>query len=100
MKYNDLEDLVYRLQLTYDEIIILLDSKDSPTKRKRYSLNPGIYEVVDLNSTLKYVQPDNVKVSVTIDDVRLKSNLKNYQTLIFTEKSLFHAILGITRSRS
>ena len=41
-----------------------------------------------------------MKVSVTIDDIRLKSNLKINQTLIFTEKSFFCAILGFTRSRS
>ena len=28
-------------------------------------------------------------MSITIDDVRLKSNLKTNQTLSFTEKSLF-----------
>ena len=48
-KYNDLEDLVYRMQLTYDEIIDFLDMKYIPTKRTGYSLNPGIYELVDLN---------------------------------------------------
>ena len=46
-KYNDLEDLVYRFQLTYDENIIRLDLKDIPTKRRGFSLNPGIYEVVE-----------------------------------------------------
>ena len=76
VKYNDLEDLVYRVQLTYDEIIDILDLKYIPTKRTGYSLNPVIYEVFDLNNTLKHILPDNVKVSVTIDDVRLKSNLK------------------------
>ena len=74
VKYNDLEDLVYRMQLTYDEIVDVLDLNYISTKRTGYSLNPGIYEVVDLNNTLKYNLPDNVKVSVTIDDVRLKSN--------------------------
>ena len=74
-KYNDLEDLVCRFQLTYDEIIDILDLKNIPTKRTGYSLNPGIYEVADLNNTLKYTLTDNVKVSVRIDDVRLKSNL-------------------------
>ena len=89
--------MVYRLQLTYDEIIDILDSKYIPTKRTGYSLNPGFYEVVDLNNTLKYILPDNVKVSVTIDDVRLKSNIKTNQILIFTEKSFF-TFLGFTRS--
>ena len=100
VKYNDLADLVYRMQLTYDEIIDVLDLKYIPTKRIGYSLNPGIYEIVDLNNTLIHILPDNVKVNVTIDDIRLKSNLKINQTLIFTEKSMFTTILGFTQSRS
>ena len=98
VKYNDLEDLVYRMQLTYNEIIDFLDLNYVATKRTGYSLNPGIYEVVDLNNTLKYILPDNVKINVTIDDIRLKSNLKLNQTLLFTEKSLFYTILGFTQS--
>ena len=99
-KYKDLRDLVYRMQLTYDEIIDVLDLKYIPTKRTGYSLNPGIYEIVDLNNTLNHILPDNVKVSVTIDDIKLKSNLKINQTLIFTEKSFFYTILGFTESKS
>ena len=53
VKYNDPEDLVYRMQLTYDEIIDILDLKYIPTKRTCYSLNPGIYEVIDLKNILK-----------------------------------------------
>ena len=74
VKYNDLKDLVYKMRLSYDEIMDILDLKYIPTKRTGYSLNPGIYEVDGLNNTLKYVLPDNVKVSLTIDDIRLKSN--------------------------
>ena len=93
-KFNDLEDLVYRFQLTYDEIMDILDLKYIPTKRTGYSLNPGIYEVIDLNKALKYILPTNVKVNITIDDIRLKSNLKTNQTLLFTNKSFFYTILG------
>ena len=100
VKYNHIEDLVYRMQLTYGETIDILDLKKFPTKKTRYSINPGIYEVIDLNNTLKNILPDNVKVNVTIDDVRLKSNLKVDQTLKFTGKSFFYTILGFTRSRS
>ena len=89
VKHNDLEDLVYRFQLTYDGIIDKLDLKYTPTKRTGQFFNPGIYELVDLNSTVKYILTDDVKVSVTIDDVRLKSNLKISQTLIFTRKCFF-----------
>ena len=44
-KYNDLEDMVCRFQLTYDEIIDLLDLKYIPTKRKGHSINRGIYDL-------------------------------------------------------
>ena len=89
VKYNDLRDLIYRTRLSYDETIDILDLEYIPTKRIGYSLNQGIYEVVDLNNTLKFILPDNVKVSITIDDIRLKSIIKINQTLIFTEKSFF-----------
>ena len=100
VKYNDLEDLVYRMRLSYDEIMDIIDLKYISTKRAGYSLNPGIYEVIELNNTLKHILPDNVKINITIDDIRLKSNLKTNQTLIFTERSFFYSILGFTQSRS
>ena len=88
------------MRLSYNEIMNILDLKYNPTKKTGYSLDPGIYEVVDLNNTLKYILPNNVKVNITIDDIRLKSNLKTNQTLIFTERSFFYTILGFTQSRS
>ena len=86
------------MQLTYDEIIDILDLKNIPTRRTDCSLNPGIFEVIDLNTSLKYILPDNIKVNITKDDIRLKSNLKNNQTLIFTNKSIFYTIIGFTQS--
>ena len=86
------------MQLTYDEIMDILDLKHIPAKRTGYSLNPGIYEVIDFNNTLKYILPDTVKVNITIDDIRLKSNLKLNQTLLFTNKSFLYTILGFTQS--
>ena len=100
VRYTDIEDLVYRMQLTYDEVIDVLDLKYISTERRGCSLNPGIYEVIDLNNTLYHILPDNVKVFITINDIRLKSNLKINQNLIFTEKSFFYTILGFTQSRS
>ena len=98
VKYNDLEDLVYRRQLSYDGVIDNLDLKVIPTKKIGYSSNPGIYEVIDLNNTLKYILPNTVKVNIIIDDIRLKSNLEDNQTLKFTNKSFFYTILGFTQS--
>ena len=89
VKYNDLKDLVYRMQLTYNEIIDKLDLEYIPSKRIGHSLSLSIYEVELLNNTLKHILPDNVKVSVTIDNIKLKSKSKINQTLIFTENSFF-----------
>ena len=96
VKYDDLEGLVYRFQLFYDEILVKSDLKYIPTKRTGYSLNSGIYEVIVLNKTLKFILHGNLKVNVTNDDVRLEFNLKINQTLIFTEKSFFDTIFGFT----
>ena len=60
--------MVYRFQLTYDEIVNILDLKYIPTKRIGYSVKPNIYQISDINETLKYILPDNVKKSVTIDE--------------------------------
>ena len=100
VKYNDLEDLVYRFRLTYDEIIDILDLKYIPTKRKGYSIEPKIYNVVDLNKTLKNILPNNVKIDINIDERKCKTDLKINQTLIFTNNSFFYTILGFTQSHS
>ena len=51
---------------------------------------------------LKSLLPKEVKLDISTDDVRLKSNINNNQTLIFTKKSFFVqcSILGFTRSHS
>ena len=67
----------------------ILDLNYISTKRTEYSLNPGIYEVIDIYNTLKHILPNNVKVNITIDNIKLKSNLKINQTLIFTENLSF-----------
>ena len=53
VKYNDPEDMVYRLQLNYDEIIKILNFKYVPTKRIGDSLKPDIYQINDINKTPK-----------------------------------------------
>ena len=99
-KYNDLEDLVYRMRLSYDEIMDILDFKYIPTKRTGYSIEPNIYNVVDLNEILKNILPDNVKIDITIDERKYKTDLNTNQTLLFTKKSFFYTILGFSQSRS
>ena len=95
--YHDVEDLVYRMQLTYDEIMDILDKKCFPSKPTRYTLLPRINEICDNNKTLECLIPDIAKVSTTTG---LGSNLKVNQSRIFTKLSFFYAILGFTRSHS
>ena len=99
-KYNDLEDLVYRMRLSYDELMDILDLKYISTKRIGFSIEPNIYNIVDLNNTLENILPNNVKIDITIDERKYKTDLKINQTLIFTNKSFFYTILGFTRSHS
>ena len=99
-KYNDLDDLVYRFQLTYDEIIDVLHLKYIPTKRTGYSIEPNIYNVDELNKNLKNILTNNIKMNVSIDERKYKTDLKINQTIIFTKKSFFYTILGFTQSHS
>ena len=100
VKYNDLEDLVNRFQLTYDEIIDILDLKYISTKRIGYTLKPEVYQISDINDTLKNILHNNVVISVSIDEKIYISVLKINQTLFFTDKSFFYTILGFTQSHS
>ena len=56
--------------------------------------------MVDLNNASKKILPNDVKINITIDKRKYKTDLKINQTLIFTEKSFFYTTLGYTRSRS
>ena len=48
MKYKDLEDLVYRMQLIYDEIVEILDIKYIAGSTIGYTMPPGIYEIINI----------------------------------------------------
>ena len=84
--------MVCRLQLTYDEIIDILDVKYIAGSIIGYTLPPGIYEISDFNLMLKSLLPDEVKVKITIDVIRLKSNLTTNKIIKFTKRSFFYII--------
>ena len=89
VEYIDLEDMVFRMELTYSEIEKILDVKYIATSIIGYTLPVGIYEISDNNSMIKSLLPNNVKVNITIDDIRLKSNLTTNKTKKFTKKIFF-----------
>ena len=67
--------MVHRMELTYSEIEYKLDTNYNATSSTGYTLMPGIFEISDLNLMLKSLLPDDVKVKIKIDDIRLRSNL-------------------------
>ena len=87
IKHKNLEDMVYRVQLTYDEIVVILDVIFFSGSFFIYTLSPGIYQIADFISILKSLLPKEVEVNINIDDNRLRSNLTTNKTIRFTKKS-------------
>ena len=80
------------MELTYDEIVNILDKKYFAGSTVGYTLPPGIYEISDLNLMLKSLIPNEVKVNITIHDIRLRSNLTTNKTIRFIKKPLLYDI--------
>ena len=87
------------MEITYYENVDILDVKFITTSTIGYTLQPGIYEISDVNFMLQALLPKEVKVNVAIDDIRLRSNLYTNKTIEFTKK-LFFTTLGFTQSHS
>ena len=71
VKYRDLEALIYRLQLTYDEIIDISDVIYLAGSTTGYTLPPDVYKITGKNLMLKSLLPGKLKSDITIDDIRL-----------------------------
>ena len=78
--------MVYRIELTYDEFMDVIDIKYTSSTSIGCTLPPGIYEISDLKTMINSLLPNEVKVNNTIDDVRLGSNSTTNKTKWFTEK--------------
>ena len=81
--------MVFRMELTYSEIERIFDMTYIATSTIGYTLEPGIYEVIDDNLMLKFLFPHEVKVKTTIDDIRLRSNLTTNKTKRFSKRYIF-----------
>ena len=86
VKQKDLAGMVYRLEITYEEIIDILDVKYNARSTSGYTLPPGRFEISDINLMLKSLLPKTVKVKITIYDIRLKSNSNNNKAIRFNKK--------------
>ena len=88
------------MELTYDEVMHLLDTKYTSATSIGYTLPPGIYEISYITLMLKSLLRDDVKVNVTIDDFRLRLSLTTNKTMRFFKKSFFYTIFGSIQSNS
>ena len=93
--------MYYRMELTYDGIIDIPDTKYITASSTGYNLPPGnSKKISDLNLTLKSLLPNDIKVKIIFDDIRLRSKLITYKTIKYTKNLFFHTILGFTQSHS
>ena len=90
--------MIFRMELTHYETIDKLDKIYLGQKTDGCTSPPGIYESVDINSMLEFLFPNEVKVNITIDDIRLKSNLTTNKTIRFTKKSFFKTKIRFNQS--
>ena len=81
--------MLYRFQLTRDEIINIINLKYIPTSTTGYTLPVGIYEIFDINFQLKSLLPNEVKINTIFNDTRRKSNVTTNKTMKFTIKIFF-----------
>ena len=54
------------MELTYDEIVDILDWKYVAGSTTGYTLPRGIYKITDFNLMLKSLLPKEVKINITI----------------------------------
>ena len=86
------------MELTYSEIENILDMKHIDASATGYTVPPGVYKVNTIHSRLKSLLHDEVKVNITTEDFRLRSNLTTNKTIRFTKKS--YTLLSFTQSHS
>ena len=80
------------MHLTYNEIVGILNVKYIAGSTKGYRMPVGVYEVSDINLMLKSLLSNKVKVKITIDDIRLKSNLPTNKTIRFNKRLFLYNI--------
>ena len=70
--------MVYRKEITHDEIVDTLDVKYLAGSIIGNTLRPRSCEISKINLMLKSVRSDDAKPNITIDDFRLRSNLTTH----------------------
>ena len=77
------------MELSYYEIKKELGMKYIDASTIGYTLPLSFYEISNIDVMLKSLVRDEVKVRISIDAIRLKSNLTTDKTIRFTKKIYF-----------
>ena len=62
------------MKLIFDDIISTIGIKYIKPTEEFLTLPPGMYEVVDINETLKDFFSSNTLVDSTVDDIKVRTN--------------------------
>ena len=89
VRYKRIQELIYIMELTFDEIVDILDMKTFAGSIIGYTLPSGVNEIFDLNLILHSLLPNEVKVNITKHDIGLRLKLPTNKTIKFTEKNFF-----------
>ena len=90
--------MLYTMGLPYDGALDILDINNIGASNIGCTPPPALSKNSALDYMLKSLLPIEVRVFLTIDDIRLRSNSTTDKTIEFTKKSLFYTKLGFTQS--
>ena len=85
---NHFEDMVFRMGFVYSKIENILDTKFDAALSTGYTLPREMYQNSDINLMIMFFPPNDVKVDITTDDIRLRSELSINKTIRFPKKIL------------
>ena len=96
-------DMVIRMNLTSSEKLSVVGKNYITPTKGSFTLQPGIFEVVDVNKTLKIILPSNLLFDFTIDDITMRRTNLTIQTAKneeskFIGKSFFHTKIGFMQN--
>ena len=93
--FRDFESyLIIFVGLEEDDIQLIL--KQYNEKFVTYELDPGNYNIEDIQKAVYFLAGHEGTLQIEYDDLNKKVKLKTFETLRFDEKSFFHTLLGFT----
>ena len=93
--FRDFESYL-RIFVGLEEDDIQLILKQYNEKFVTYKLDPGNYNIEDIQKAVYFLGDHEGTLQIEYDDLNKKIKLKTFETLRFDKKSFFHTLLGFT----